>query len=324
MALLDKRLVAYPVEYPLAEEFWQKQQQQHWLHLSIRLGSDQKDWKYSLSDTEREVVARTLKGFTQVEVIIGNYWASLVPKWFRKPEIQNMAYTFAAFESIHETAYAYLQRELGLNDFDAFLTEPSAKAKIDRLVSVKGSKDPKDIARSLAIFSAFNEGVNLFSSFAILMSFGQRNLLKGVGQIVKYSILDEGLHSQAGCWLFRTLIKENPNLLTDELKQDIYDAARLTVKLEDDFINQAFSLGPIQSIDHEALKAYIRFRTNTKLKDLGLGSIYKNINKDLLNKLDWFAIITSLEDQDFFNNRVTDYASDSANFEHVLSDEAWI
>lgn len=325
MALLDKRVVAFPSEYPLAEDIWLKQIMSHWIHTAIRLNRDKDDWKERLTPTEKEVVARTLKGFTQAEVIIENYWATLVPKWFKKPEIQMMSSAFAAFEGIHIQAYAYLQRELGLNDFDAFLSEPSAKAKIDRLIAVKGSKDLRDIARSLAIFSAFNEGVNLFSSFAILMSFGERGLLNGVGQIVKYSIRDESLHSNSGCWLFRTLIQEYPHIWDDELKEEIYDAARLTVKLEDEFIDQAFALGPIESIDHEGLKAYIRFRTNTKLKDLGLGSLYKNLNKEALSKIEWFGVLAAgLEDTDFFAHRVVDYAAGSADFDYVLSDEAWL
>ena len=324
MALLDKRLVSHPSQYPQADVFWLKQQMSHWLHHEVQLGSDKLDWENSLTDTEKIVVAKTLKGFTQAEVVIGNFWANNIPRWFKKPEIQNMAYTFAAFESIHGNAYAYLQIELGLDDFEAFLKEPTAKAKIDRLISTKGSKDPSEIARSLAIFSAFNEGVNLFSSFAILMSFSQRDLLKGIGQIIKWSIRDESCHSQAGCWLFRTLVQEYPEIWTEELKEHIYDAARLTVKLECEFIDQAFSLGPIDSIDHEGLKAYIKFRTNTKLKDLGLVSLYKNIDKEDLNKLEWFSILSSgLENQDFFAGRVTDYAVCSANFDCVLSDEAW-
>src|ERR1700723_691907 len=139
-----------------------------------------------------------------------------------------MASTFASFESIHAVSYAYLNQSLGLEDFDAFLGEPTAKAKIDRLIITKG-KSKEEIARSLAIFSAFNEGVNLFSSFAVLMNFSRFNKMKGVGQIIAFSIKDESLHSEAGCWLFRTLIDEFPEVMTDALKEELYDAARLTV-----------------------------------------------------------------------------------------------
>jgi ribonucleoside-diphosphate reductase beta chain len=328
LALLDKRLSFKDKEgqseYPQADQFWTEQITAYWTHFAIPLDTDKKrDWP-SLSESEQTVIAKTLKGFTQAEVVIGNYWASLVPKWFKKPEIQNMAYAFAGFESVHSQAYAALQLKLGLNDFEAFLQEPSAKAKIDRLVNTKGSKNVEDIARSLAVFSAFNEGVNLFSSFAILMSFSRRDLLKGIGQIIRYSIRDESLHSRAGCWLFRTLMSEYPTYWTETLKEQIYDAARLTVQLEDEFIDQAFSLGDIESISHKDLKAYIRFRTNTKLKDLGLTSIYKNINKESLSNMEWFAVLSAGDQlQDFFAGKVVDYSKSSADFGFIIEDSAW-
>lgn len=317
MSLLDKRLVYSPFEYPAAQDYWLKQQMSHWLPSEVQMGSDITDWKSHLSEAEKTVIGCTLKGFVQSEVLISNYWSTKVTSWFKKPEIQMTAATFAAMESTHSVAYAYLQESLGLTNFDAFLYEPSAKAKIDRLLIAKG-KTKEDIAKSLAIFSAFNEGVNLFSSFAILMSFSMRNLLKGVGQIIAWSIRDETIHSDFGCWLFRTLVYEFPELLTAELKEEINEAARLTVKLEDDFIDQSFSVGEIEGINSKDLKTYIRFRTNTKLKDLGLRSIYRNLDKEGLERLNWFSVLSSgVEFQDFFANRVTTYAKSTADFSGI-------
>ena len=182
------------------------------------MASDITDFKSNLSDSERNVIGHVLKGFTQSEVFIQEYWGQMVGKWFKKPEIQMMAATFSAFESIHAVSYAYLNQSLGLEDFEAFLHEPTAKAKIDRLIGTKG-KTKFEIARSLAIFSAFNEGVSLFSSFAILLNFSRFNKMKGLGQIIAFSIKDESLHSEAGCWLFRTMISEYPDIWTDDLKK---------------------------------------------------------------------------------------------------------
>lgn len=317
MSLLDKRLVYSPFEYPQAHEFWLKQQMSHWLPQEIPLGSDVQDWKEKLTEEEKLVIGRTLKGFTQTEILVEDYWATKVTRWFKKPEIQMMANAFSAMESIHAVAYAYLQETLGINDFDAFLYEPSAKAKIDRLLSTKG-KSREEIAKSLAVFSAFTEGVNLFSSFAILLSFSRKNVLKGVGQIVSYSLRDEALHATGGCWLFRTLVSEYPEILTKDVIDEIYDSAKLTVKLEDDFIDQSFNTASIESIDQKDLKTYIRFRTNTKLKDIGLKPIYLNLNKDRLNNFSWFSVLSSgVEFQDFFANKVTTYSKSVADFSEV-------
>lgn len=318
MALLSPRVSYAPFEYQQAYEFWEKQQQAHWLHWEVSMNADVNDWKFVLSDSERQVVGHILKGFTQTEIFIEDYWSNRVASWFKKPEIQMMANTFAAFESIHAVAYAYLNQTLGLEDYEAFLHDSTTKAKIDRLIETKG-KSKLDIAKSLAIFSAFNEGVSLFSSFAILLNFSRFNKLKGVGQIISFSVRDESQHSDAGCWLFRTMVSEYPEIWTDEFKKEIYDAARLTVQLEDDYIDRAFTYGEIEGLTSGDLKQFIRFRTNTKLQDIGLKTNWKNIDQDSVKRItSWFEPMTSgTEMQDFFSGRPTSYSKSVISFDKV-------
>lgn len=317
MSLITPRATYAPFEYEQAYKYWELQQQSHWLHTEIAMASDINDWKMNLTEAERNVIGHILKGFTQSEVFIQEYWSQMVAKWFKKPEIQMMSAAFASMESVHAVSYAYLNQSLGLEDFSAFLHEPTAKAKIDRLITTKG-KSKEEIARSIAIFSGFNEGVNLFSSFAVLLNFSRFNKMKGLGQIIAFSIKDESLHSEAGCWLFRTLIQEFPDIWTDELKKEIYDAARLTVQLEDDFIDKAFEFGPIEGLDPADLKAFIRHRTNTKLNDLGLKMHYKNINKESLARMDWFDVMSAgVSHSDFFASRVSDYSKGTVDFSKI-------
>lgn len=321
MGLLNPRPTYAPFEYEQAYRYWELQQQSHWLHTEIAMASDINDWKLNLTDSEKNVVGQILKGFTQSEVFIGEYWSSMVTNWFKKPEIQLMSFSFSSMESIHAVAYAYLNDSLGLSDFAAFLHEPTAKAKIDRLMATKGKKK-EEIAKSLAIFSAFNEGVNLFSSFAVLLNFSRFNKMKGLGQIIAFSIKDESLHSEAGCWLFRTFISEYPDIWTDDLKKEIYEAARLTVQLEDAFIDKAFELGPIEGLDPADLKAFIRHRANTKLNDLTLKSNWKNIDKEALARMAWFDVLSAgVSHADFFASRVTDYARGSIDFSKIWEEQ---
>lgn len=318
MSLLTPRVTYAPFVYPKAYEYWEKQQTSHWLHSEVSMASDINDWKVNLNETEKALVGHILKGFTQSEVFIQDYWAGKVLRWCKHPEIQMMAATFAAFESIHAVSYAYLNQSLGLEDFSAFLHEPTAKAKIDRLMNVKG-KSKRDIALSLAVFSAFNEGVNLFSSFAILLNFSRFNKLKGVGQIIAFSIKDESLHSEAGIWLFNTLIHENPDLLDESLKEEILEAARLTIKLEDDFIDKAFELGNVEGLTAQDVKTFIRYRCNTKLNDLGLKKLWKNLDKQSLDNMEFFDVLSAgVNHSDFFASRVSDYAKGTFDFSRIF------
>lgn len=317
MGLMTARVTYAPFEYEQAYRYWELQQQSHWLHTEIAMASDINDWKTVLTESEKNVIGQILKGFTQSEVFIQEYWSQMVGKWFKKPEIQMMAATFSAFESIHAVSYAYLNQSLGLEDFSAFMHEPTAKAKIDRLIGTKG-KTKEEIAKSLAIFSAFNEGVNLFSSFAVLLNFSRTNKMKGLGQIIAFSIKDESLHSDAGCWLFRTLVHEYPEIMTDELKKDLYDAARLTVELEDNFIDKVFELGDIEGITAKDLKQFIRHRTNTKLTDIGLKTNWKNVDKEALERMAWFDVLSAgVSHADFFASRVTDYSRGTMDFSKI-------
>jgi ribonucleoside-diphosphate reductase beta chain len=216
MSLLERRINYKPFLYPQAHDYWLKQQQAHWLSSEVTLNQDLLDWNMNLTPSEKSVIGGILKGFTQTEIFVNDYWSNKVGRWFQHPEIVMAATTMASFETIHTQAYSLLDETLGFADYEAFLADPNIKAKIDRLVET-GNIDTTEMtiekkmamAKSLAVFSAFTEGVSLFSSFAVLLHFSRYNKMKGMSQIVTWSIKDETLHSEFGCYLFRTFIEEN-------------------------------------------------------------------------------------------------------------------
>jgi ribonucleoside-diphosphate reductase beta chain len=312
-SLLQERVIYKPFEYQEAYEYWLKQQQAHWLHTEVPMMSDLTDWNSNLDASEKNIIGSILKGFAQTETIVNDYWSGLVTKWFRKPEVIMMATTFGAFETIHAEAYSLLNETLGLDDFSEFLEDETTMAKIENLMQTRDNFDAQidlhEIAKSLAIFSAFTEGVNLFSSFAVLLSFKMRNKLKGVGQIVEWSIRDESLHSEAGCWLFRTLIKENPSLKTQELEAAINEAALLSLKLELDFIDKVYELGDLEGCSKYDLQNFIKNRVNTKLGDLGYNPIITDIDLTAVERMKWFDHLSAgKQHTDFFASRVTNYS----------------
>jgi len=318
--ITKERVVYKPFEYPEAHDFWMKQQQAHWLHTEVPMMSDVNDWKQNLSETEKNLIGSILKGFAQTETVVNDYWSNLVTQWFRKPEIIKMAVTFASFETIHAEAYSLLNEELGLDNFDEFLEDEATMAKIQSLMDVRdshnGEADWAARAKSLATFSAFTEGVNLFSSFAILLSFKLRNLLKGVGQIVEWSIRDESLHSEAGCWLFRQLILEKPELNTPELRKSIEEAALLSLKLELDFIDKVYEMGDLDGCSKYDLVSFIKYRVNTKMQDLGYGPIVNGIDDASIKRMKWFdSLSAGKQHTDFFANRVTNYSKGAQNWD---------
>ena len=318
MGLFDNRIPYKPFEYPeYYTEGWLKQAQAFWLHTEIPMSGDVKDWNEKLTKSEKNLVGNILLGFAQTECAVSDYWTQKVVSWFPKHEIQQMAMMFGSQETIHAVAYSYLNETLGLENFEAFLHEPATAERFDNLVSYDGT-DPVGIGRSLAVFSAFAEGVSLYSAFAVLYSFQLRNLLKGIGQQMKWSVRDESLHSKMGCHLFRHMCKEIPTLLKD-CEDDIYSAAKTMVELEEKYIDKMFEMGDLDNLKSHDLKQFIRKRSNEKLKELGYKSIFK-YEKESAKNLDWFYHLTGGHTHtDFFAIRPTDYskANEGEDFQDI-------
>ena len=314
--MINKKRVAFkPFQYQWAYDYWFKQQNAHWLHTEINMQQDVKDWKENLNDSEKNVIGNILKGFTQTECGVGDYWSTMVPKWFPVPEIKMMGKGFGAFEDIHATAYSYLNDTLGLDDFEAFLEDEATMNKLKVLMDIDpNTTNLSEIAKSIALFSACAEGVQLFSSFAVLLSFRRSNRLTGIGQQMIFSVRDESLHSEAGCKLFRTIIEENPELWTQELRAQLYEGVELAIKNEFNYINKIFEMGDLDTITKDQLKNFMYDRANRKLVELMLKPKY-NVDKKLLDDMSWFYIMISGEQQtDFFANRETGYAKPNSDW----------
>ena len=321
MGLFDQRIPYKPFEYPTYyNDGWLPVQQAHWLHTEIPMSGDVKDWNEKLTLAEKNLVGNILLGFAQTECAVSDYWTLNVVRWFPKHEIQQMAMAFGANETVHAVAYSYLNETLGLEDFEAFLHEPATSARFENLVQYAGT-DPIGIGRSLAIFSAFAEGVSLYSAFAVLYSFQLSNMLKGIGQQMKWSVRDESLHSKMGCQLFRHMCDEIPTLLED-CKEDIYSAAKIMMELEEKYIDKMFEMGDIENLKAYDLKQFVRKRTNEKLQELGYTDKRRffHYDKDAAANLDWFYHLTGGHTHtDFFAIRPTDYskANEGEDFEDV-------
>ncbi len=321
MGLFDERIPYKPFEYPeYYTEGWLKQAQAFWLHTEIPMSGDVKDWNEKLTDSEKNLVGNILLGFAQTECAVSDYWTQKVVGWFPKHEIQQMAMMFGSQETIHAVAYSYLNETLGLENFEAFLQDEATMERFDNLVSYEGT-DKVGIAKSLAIFSAFAEGVSLYSAFAVLYSFQLRNLLKGIGQQMKWSVRDESLHSKMGCQLFKHMCQEDPTLLED-CKKDVINAAEAMLKAEEKYIDKMFEQGDIENLKANDLKQFIRKRLNEKINELGYTNIRKYFEYDekAASRLDWFYHLTGGHTHtDFFAVRPTDYskANEGEDFEDI-------
>ena len=305
MSLLSTRDYYKPFDNPWMFDYYTQQNQMHWFPEDVPLHNDVKDWQ-DLSNSERNLLTQIFRLFTQSDVDVGSGYIDKYMRIFKKPEARMMMTAFANMESIHQHAYSLLLDTVGMpeTEYKAFAEYESMAEKHEYINKIKvTTKDKQSIAKALAVYSGFTEGLQLFSSFAILLNFPRFGKMKGMGQIITYSIRDESLHVEAMTKLFREFIKENIELWTDDLKKEIYQACRDMVDLEDQFLTLVFEQGDIEGLSRANMKAYIRYIADRRLLQLGLKPNYK-ISK---NPLDWLDDVLGVEHQNFFEGRSTSY-----------------
>lgn len=308
LKLTDNRSYFKPFSYPWAYDAWLRHESSHWLHTEVPMLEDVKDWKKKLSAEEKQFLTHIFRFFTQGDIdVAGGYVNNYLPN-FPQPEVRMMLMGFAAREALHIAAYSHLIETLGLPEttYNEFLEYEEMKAKHEFVMDISeniGSKE--NTAKHIAVFSAFTEGMQLFSSFVMLLNFPRHGKMKGMGQIVTWSIVDETMHAESMLKLFKTYINENQEIWNDDLKSSIYSIAERMVELEDKFIELAFGVNDMDGLNKEDLKQYIRYIADRRLIGLGMKGIFK-VKR---NPLPWVEeMINAPTHTNFFENRSTDYA----------------
>ena len=303
--LLTPSAAYKPFRYPWAYDFWKRQQQVHWMPEEIPLGEDCKDWATKLNNGERNLLTQIFRFFTQSDIEVADNYLERYGRVFKPTEVKMMLSSFANMETIHIAAYALLLETIGMpeSEFAAFLEYEAMRAKHDYMRAF-GVGSNADIARTLAMFGGFTEGLQLFASFAMLMNFPRFNKMKGMGQIVSWSVRDESLHCEGIVKLYHAFHKET-GCVTKAVADDIVDCCKTVVGMEDRFIDLAFEMGPVEGMTPDDIKRYIRFIADWRLRQLELPEVY-GVRE---NPLPWLQVLLSgVEHANFFEARATEYS----------------
>ncbi len=332
VGLLDSTGTYDVDRYAWAYEFWKRQQQTHWMGEEVPLGGDIKDWTSNrVSDAERNLLTQIFRFFTQSDIEVGdNYLKRYIPI-FQPLAVQMMMAAFTNMETVHIDAYALLLKTLGMpkTEFEAFRDYGEMRAKADYMHTF-GTDTVADVARTLAMFGAFTEGMSLFASFAMLLNFPRHNKMNGMGQIVSWSVRDESLHCEGIIKLFHEWDSET-GAVTKGVRDDIIDTAKTMVSLEERFVDLAFSLGDIEGMRAQEIHDYVRYVCDWRLTQLRLRPVfgyfadseshYKQLKS---HPLPWLVeILNGVEHANFFEQRATEYSKGASSGSWDGDDGVW-
>jgi ribonucleoside-diphosphate reductase beta chain len=296
--ITQERTTFKPFKYPWAYDAWLQHEQSHWLHTEVPMSEDVKDYR-KLSANEQEFLTKILRFFVQGDLDIGSGYHDHYIPVFKQPEVRMMMSGFASREALHVAAYAHLIETLGLPEstYNEFLQYKEMVEKHDYINNLNAAP----MAEKIAAISAFGEGMQLFSSFVMLLNFARNGKLKGLGQIIAWSIVDETQHAEGMIKVYREYVKHNKDESTSDRIKEIADQM---VGLEDQFVDLAFSMVEVEKLTKEEVKQYIRYIADRRLISMGMKGIYK-IKK---NPLPWVDGMLGVSHTNFFEQRVTDYS----------------
>lgn len=318
-----------PFKYPWAYDLWKQHEAMHWMAAAVPMHEDVRDWSEKLSDSERQLLTHLFRFFTQADIdVAGGYTKKFLPYFGGTPELAMMMSSFAAREAVHIDAYATLLETLGMPEttYQQFQEYKEMKAKHD-FVEQFGMETWPDVLKTLAVYSAFTEGMQLFGSFVVLLNFARLGKMKNMGNIIAWSIRDEDSHCEGMSKLFKECFKEyildtkgSQDIAHLGIKKKVAEIAYKMIQLEDNFIDLIFSDSTaVEGLTASQVKDYIRYIAQKRWEQLGFNGELTIVKKNPLPWVDY--MVNGEEHANFFESRPTTYAK--ASTKGTFDDIEW-
>lgn len=313
--IFQKRVNLKPYEYPELALYVDAIRHSYWVHTEFNFTADIQDFKVNLNEKEQCAVKRAMLAISQIEIAVKTFWGDIYKK-IPKPEIGGVGATFAESEVRHADAYSHLIQLLGFNnEFENLIEVPAIRRRIkylEKTIANVKSVENQDYFESVVLFSMFVENVSLFSQFLVIMSFNkQKNVLKGISNVVEATSKEENIHAEFGFDLVNLIKKENPSWWTADLIDDLIDATKNAFEAESEIVDWIFEKGDLDFLSKEQTMEFIKHRFNISLNSIGVEGIF-DVNQKLLETTEWFndEILTT-KHTDFFHKRSINYSKKS-------------
>lgn len=307
-----------PMRYLWARQHYKDGVANNWTPEEISMQYDVEQWKSStvLSDAERRLILWNLGFFSTAESLTANNIVLTVYKHVTNPECRQYLLRQAYEEAVHTDTFIYCCDSLGLDPeviYKMYEEIPSIKAKDDFVVNLTASLlDPsfttdspqkiQQFVHDLVGFYVIMEGIFFYAGFAMMLALKRQNKMIGIGEQFEYIMRDESLHLAFGCDLINAIVAENPEIWTQEFKQEITDLIAKAVELEKTYALDACPKG-LLGINAEQFSNYVEYITDRRLERIDLPKMFGTANP-----FPWMSQATDLsKEKNFFETRVTEY-----------------
>lgn len=306
------------MKYAWVSDWYRQAMNNFWIPEEINMNQDIKEYR-SLSEAERTAYNKILSFLIFLDSI---QTANLpnVGEYITANEI-NLCLTIQAFqEAVHSQSYGYMldticspeERTEILYQWreDAHLLKRN-KFIGDLYNDFQMHKDEVHLMKVM-IANYILEGIYFYSGFMFFYNLGRNAKMGGSVQEIRYINRDENTH----LWLFRNMIlelqKEEPQLFSEELKEEY--RTMLKKGVEEEIAWGAYVIGnEIDGLTITMVEEYIKYLGNLRSENLGLGILYPGHEKEPAS-MEWVSAYANanLIKTDFFEAKSTAYAKSTA------------
>ena len=328
----DKRMIncradlnqLVPFKYDWA---WQKYLDgcaNHWMPQEINMNVDIALWKdpKGLTEDERLIVKRNLGFFSTADSLVANNLVLAIYRLVTNPECRQYILRQAFEEAIHTHAYQYCIESLAMDEgeiFNMYHEIPSVAKKASwGLKYTRSLSDPnfntgtpetdQELLRNLIAFYCCLEGIFFYCGFTQILSMGRRNKMTGTSEQFQYILRDESMHLNFGIDMINQIKLENPELWTDQMKEQATQMILQATQLEIEYARDTMPRG-VLGMNAAMMEEYLEFIANRRLVQIGLPEQFEGVS----NPFPWMSEIMDLrKEKNFFETRVIEYQTGGA------------
>ena len=309
-----------PMTYHWARQYYKDGVANNWVPEEVPMQQDIELWKRqgngALSEDERRMISYNLGFFSTAESLTANNIVLAIYRHLTNPECRQYLLRQAYEEAVHTDTFIYWCDSLGLNPdevYNMYNTIPSIKQKDDFVVDMtksvldptfntQGTKNIQRFVHDLVGYYVIMEGIFFYAGFAMMLSLLRQNKMVGVGEQFQFILRDETIHLAFGSDLINTIVKENPEIWTEDFKKIITENIKKGVELEDQYARDCLPRG-ILGLRPDVISQYLQYIADRRLERIGLSKLY-----GATTPFPWMTEIIDLKkEKNFFETRVTEY-----------------
>ncbi|HEY1774777.1 MAG TPA: ribonucleotide-diphosphate reductase subunit beta [Solirubrobacteraceae bacterium] len=312
-----------PLRYGWAYELYRAMKANHWEPEDIQMAKDIEQWRdpSALTEIDRWIVRMGIGYFSAAEGIVGDNVIHVVRELITAAELKLVLGRHAHEENIHADSLLYMISSLAIDPHECeamFDDIPSIVAKNRFVTSVSRElrrdldmTDPaakKLLAKNIFVFGQCMEGTQFYGLFGMILSLYRQGKLTGIGTMFRYTLRDESNHIELFRRLLLALVAENPEIWTEDFRDELRGLMREAVALEQAFIEDCLPVEGV-GLSGEEFAQYIDYIADRRLEGIGLEPLHPGVE----NPLPWLAELMDVSrEQNFFEGRVTEYQRSSS------------